>query len=112
MVASWPPTSGAMRTSVARTTPAIGGAGSARNRKYPPMHAASRTTPSPSRLLAMLLAMRQPPLNVSRRDHGKSEINKRDDPQPTPVGCDLPEARAQLIDTHDAVDRPIRGEDE
>ena len=36
MAASWPPTSGATRISVARTTPTIGGAGSGRHSKYPP----------------------------------------------------------------------------
>ena len=33
MAASWPPTSGATRISVVRTTPTIGGVASARHRK-------------------------------------------------------------------------------
>src|SRR4051794_3296523 len=105
---SWPPTSGAMRTSVARTTPEIGEAGSGRNRRYPPTPAAIRTTPITS---IRRLAMNEPPLDQSRRHHGKGEIDDRQAQQPAPVARHLPEARAELIDADEAVDREIRRED-
>ena len=35
----------------------------------------------------------------------------RKDPQPAPVARHLPQARAQLVDADDAVDREIRRED-
>src|SRR5258708_28801631 len=57
------------------------------------------------------LGMGAPPLDQSCRHHRKCEINKRKDPQPAPVTRHLPEARAQLVDAHDAVDREIRGKD-
>src|SRR3954465_13232085 len=97
-----------MRTSVARTTPDIGAAGSGRPRRYPPAQAAIRTIPS---MRIRRLATDMPPLDQSRRHHGKHEIGKRKDPQPTPVSRHLPQARTQLVDAHDSVDREIRGED-
>ena len=46
IAASWPPTSGATRTSVVRTTPTIGGVGSGRDSQYPPAPAATTMRPS------------------------------------------------------------------
>src|ERR1043166_1348870 len=110
MPASWPPTSGARRISVARTTPAIGPAGAGRNRKYPPTPAATRTAPR-TMVRRRTSAMGAPPLDQSDGHHGKREVGKREDPQPQPITRHLPQARAQLVDPHDAVDREIRGED-
>src|SRR5882672_1098146 len=108
MVASWPPTSGATRTSVARTTPVMGTGGSGRNRRYPPRPAATRTTPS-TRIRRLSMGMS--PLDHSRRDHGEREICERKHPKPPPITRHLPQGRAQLVDADDAVDREIRWED-
>src|SRR5262245_39933264 len=97
-----------MRTSVARTTPEIGGAGEGSNRRYPPTQAATKTTPS-TRIRR--LAMGGSPLDQGHGHHCKREISDRKDPQSRPVTPDLPQARAQLVDTNEAVDREIRRED-
>src|SRR5262245_29590554 len=109
MAASWPPTSGATRTSVVRTTPTIGAAASDRHRTYPPAPAATRTRPSA--IMTLRLAMAAPPLDDERRQHRQREISSGEQPQTAPVVCHLPEARAELVDAHHAVDREIRRED-
>ncbi len=57
------------------------------------------------------LAMRLPPFDQECRQHCEREIDDGQAPQPAPVVCHLPQARAQLIDAHEAVDREIRWED-
>src|SRR5262245_8881468 len=108
MLASWPPTSGARRISVARTTPVMGGGASGRNRRYPPTPAATRMKPN-TKIRA--LAIGSPPLDQRRRHHGKREIDDREGPQPGPIARHLPQGRAELADPHESVDREIRGED-
>src|SRR5262245_65370397 len=97
MLASWPPTSGARRISVARTTPVIGAGGAGRKRRYPPTPAATRTRPS-TRILR--LPMGAPPLDQGRRHHGEREINECKDPESSPVAHHLPQARAQRSEEH------------
>src|SRR5262245_30884290 len=106
MVASWPPTSGASRIWVERTTPAMGAGGSGRKRTYPPPTAAARMSPSTT-TRRRALAMGLPPFHHSRRNRGEREIRERKYPQPQPVVRHLPEARAQLADADDAIDREI-----
>ena len=55
--------------------------------------------------------MRLPPLDEKRGHHREHEIDDRQDPKPAPVARHLPQARAQLIDANDAVDREIGGKD-
>src|SRR5262249_8043648 len=62
-------------------------------------------------VLRHALAMGVPPLDQSRRDHGERKIDEHKDPQSLPVARNLPEARTQLVDAHDSVDREIGGED-
>src|SRR5262249_1588570 len=105
MVVSWPPTSGATRISVTRTTPTIGAAFE-RHTRYPPVPAATRT-----RLTAImvtdLLAMRLSPLDEECGHHREREIDDRQNPQTPPVARHLPQACAQLVDAHESVDREI-----
>src|SRR4051812_17393580 len=110
MVASWPPTSGATRISVVRTTPAMVGGGSGRKRRYPPTPAATRT-PLSTTIRLRASAMGAPPLDQGCRHDGEHEVDERKDPQPKPVTRNLPQACAQLVDADDAVDREIGGED-
>src|SRR5262245_16823268 len=111
MAASWPPTSGATRTSVVRTTPAMGAACSSCHRTYPPAPAATSSRPSTMMTADLRLAMRLPPLAHKRRQHREREISGGEEPQAPPVVHHLPQAGAELIDAHDAIDREIRGED-
>src|SRR5262249_13260292 len=110
MAASWPPTSGAMRTSVVRTTPTTGSAGRGRHRRYPPMPATTRIRASTMMPRTVRLAMRTPPLDDNRGNHREREIDDGQAPQAAPVARDFPQARAQLIDANDAVDGEIRRE--
>ena len=75
MAASWPPTSGATRTSVVRTMPTTGGGGSGRHRKYPPTPAAITMPPSAMMREALRLAMHLPPLGESCGNHREREID-------------------------------------
>src|SRR5262245_32707571 len=109
MAASWPLTSGATRTSVVRTTPTTGGDGSVRQSRYPPRPAAIMTTPSAMMRAGLRLAMQLPPLDEERRKHREREVNHGKSPEAAPIARHLPQAGAQLIDAHDAVDREIRG---
>src|SRR3954447_1135738 len=52
-----------------------------------------------------------PPCNEMRRDRSQDEITERQSPEPAPVLRHLPQARPQLADAHDAVDREIRRKD-
>src|SRR4029450_5861320 len=45
-----------------------------------------------------------------RRHHSKREVSKHKYPEPAPVTRYLPKACAELVDTHNTVDREIRRE--
>src|SRR5215470_7407130 len=109
MDASWPPTSGATRTSVVRTTPMIGVASARRHRTYPTTPAATRVRPS-AMPTAARLAMRSPPLDERCGNHRERKIDDGQAPQAAPVVHHLTKACAQLADADDAVDRKIRRE--
>src|SRR5262245_38379533 len=110
MAASWPPTSGATRISVVRTTPTSGAGGAECHRSYAPMPATARLKPS-AIVRMCFLAMRRPPFDERGRYHGEREIDHGKGAEPTPVVHHLPQARAQLVDADDAVDRKIGRED-
>src|SRR5215475_4337528 len=109
MAASWPPTSGATRTSVVRTTPTMGEGAARRHRTYPPTPAAMRIRPS-AMPTAARLAMRSPPLGERCGNHREREIDDGQAPQTAPVEDHLTKTCAQLADADDAVDRKIRRE--
>src|SRR5262245_973268 len=109
-VASWPPTSGATRISVVRTTPTIGAVGPGRHRRYRPAPTAARTRATTMMRRCPLLAMHPPPLDDRGRYHGKREIGESQVPQGAPSVRHLPQARAQLVQPDDAVDGGIRRE--
>src|ERR1700751_1923915 len=110
MLASWAATSGATRISVTRTTPTMGVSSVVRNSSYPRAPAATST-----RAIAMMparfLAMRLPPLDEECGHHRQHEIADGENPKAPPVARDLPQARAQLVDAHEPVDREVRRED-
>src|SRR5262245_64387278 len=108
MAASWPLTSGATRTSVVRTTPTIDGGGSGRKSRYPPTPAAITTTPSAIMCAGRRLAMRLPPPDEKRGNHREREVDHGKCPEAAPIARHFPQAGAQLIDAHDAVDREVR----
>src|SRR5215475_4783826 len=56
------------------------------------------------------LAMRLSPLEEMERADRQNEIDAGQHPQPAPIARNLPQARAQLIDADDAVDRKVRRE--
>src|SRR5262245_51664361 len=109
MAASCPPTSGATRISVMRTTPTRGGVPSERHSTATARPAAARA--KPTAIIAGLLAMGLPPLQEERGRHCKSEIDDGQNPQTPPVSCHLPQTCSQLVDTHESVDREKGGED-
>src|SRR5215475_1630159 len=110
MAASWPPTSGATRTSVVRTTPTIGAAGSGRQRKYPLTPTTTRMTPNPTMRAGLRLAMYPSPSDEKRGNHRESEREEGQAPEAAPVVGHLLQAGAQLVDADNAVDREIRRE--
>src|SRR5262245_66213978 len=109
MDASWPPTSGATRTSVVRTTPTMGEASARRHSTYPATPAATRMRPS-AMPTAARLAMRSPPLDERCGNHREREIDDGQAQQAAPVVHHLTKACDQLADADDAVDREIRRE--
>src|SRR5262249_5749183 len=109
MAVSWPPTSGATRISVTRTTPTMGAAASGRHRRYAPTPAATRTRPAV--MMVARLAMRLPPLDQECGHHRDHEIDRRQNPKAAPVVRHLPEAGAQLVDAHEPIDREIGRKD-
>src|SRR5262245_51529047 len=111
IAASWPPTSGATRTSVVRTTPTIGGVAVGRDSQYPPAPTASATMPNALIRPSLPLTMHLPPLDQKCRHHRECEIDDREAPQSAPIADELPQGGAQLIDANEAVDREIRRED-
>src|ERR671937_355773 len=108
MAVSWPPTSGATRTSVARTTPTIGEASARPHKRYPPVPAATRRSPSATIPLPARLSMRAPSLDQCRGHHRKGEIDDGESPQAAPVARHLPGGCAKLVDADYAIDREIR----
>src|SRR5262245_34922035 len=110
MLASWPPTSGATRTSVVRTAPTMASV-SGRQKTYPPTLAAAITRPSTTMPASLRLAMQASPPDHGRGNHREHEVDDGQDPEALPVVRDFPQARAQLVDAHDAIDGEIRRED-
>src|SRR5438309_1629405 len=82
---------GATRISVARTTPTMGEASARPHKTYPPMPAATRTSPSAMIPLPVRLSMRAPSLDQRRGHHRKHEIDDGESPQAAPVAHHLPE---------------------
>src|SRR5262245_27993247 len=107
MAASWPPTSGATRISVTRTTPTMGVLALDGQSAYPPMPAAM-STKAAAMMVARFLAMRLPPLDDERGHHCEHEIDRRHDPQTAPVARHVPQAGAELVDARYPVDCEIR----
>src|SRR5262245_25125821 len=106
IAASWPPTSGATRISVVRTTPTMGSTASDRHNAYAPAPAAMRLTPTA--MMAMrVLGMCPSPLDHERGHHCEREIDGRQDPKAAPGARHLPQACAELIDADDTVDGEI-----
>src|SRR5919201_2341283 len=108
MAVSWPPTSGAARTSVARTTPTLGETSAEPHKRYPPRPAATRTSPSAMIPFPARLTMRAPPLDQRCGHHRKREIDDGESPQTAPVVRHLPEGCAELVDADESIDREIR----
>ena len=75
MVASWPPTSGATRTSVARTMPTMGALLAGCHSTYPTAPAATSSNPSAMIPADLRLAMPAPPLDDKRGYHREREID-------------------------------------
>src|SRR5262245_14294650 len=92
-----------------RTTPTRGGVRSERHSISTARPPAARA--KPTAIITGLLAMGLPPLQEERGRHSKSEIDDCQNPQTPPVSCHLPQARSQLVDTHESVDREKGGED-
>src|SRR5215475_1756062 len=108
MAASWPLTSGATRTSVVRTTPTTGGDGWERQSRYPPTPAAITTTPSAIMRVGRRLGMHAPPPDEKRGNHREREVDHGKCPEAAPIARHFPQAGAQLIDAHEAVDGEVR----
>src|SRR5438128_669757 len=106
IAASWPPTSGATRTSVVRTTPTMGAVASELRMTY--VATPTATTAKATAMIATpLLAMGLPPFDQECGYHRDREIDDRQNPEATPVARHLPEACAELIDADDAVDGEV-----
>src|SRR5262245_35728798 len=111
MVASWPPTSGATRISVARTTPTTDAACPGGHRRYPPAPAAASRRPSAMIRGCPGLAIRLPPFGQTRRNDCEREVADGEEPEASPGVRHVPEIRAQLANADDGVDREIGRED-
>src|SRR5262245_7778067 len=109
MEASWPVTSGSTRTSVVRTTPMIGGPGSApcATQTAAP---ATRTSPTAMRPIRLGLGMDLPPFHGISRDDRQREIDQSEAPESDPVAGDLPDVSAQLVGADQYIDGEIRRE--
>src|SRR5215813_876915 len=105
MAASWPPTSGATRISVARTTPTTEAACTGGHRRYPPTPAAARRRPSTMMRGWPWLAICVPPFGQARRNDCEREVADGEEPKASPGVRHVPEIRAQLANPDDAVDR-------
>src|SRR5262245_25869595 len=111
MIASCPPTSGATRISVPRTTPITDAACSGGQRRYPPPPTAARRRPSAMICGCPWLAIRVPPFAHARRKDCEREVADGQDPEASPGVCHVPEIGAQLANADDRVDREIGRED-
>src|SRR5262245_15761521 len=98
-----------MRIWVPRTRPTMGAASPRGHSTYAPAPTAMRMRPSVTTLRPRL-AMHAPPLDEKSRHHGEREIDDGLAPQAAPIPRHIPEACAELIDAHHAVDRQIRRE--
>src|SRR5215468_4455167 len=98
MAASWPPTSGATRISVARTTPTTEADCTGGHRRYPPTPAAARRRPSTMMRAWPWLAIRLPPFGQTRRNDCEREVADGEEPEASPGVRDLPKTRSQLVD--------------
>src|SRR5262245_17190652 len=110
IAASWPPTSGATRICVARTSPITGAGDSGRCRKNVAPPAATRAA-RPSHARRRRLANVPPPPNHGHRRRREREVDGGKDAEPGPIARHLPQRRAELVDADDSVDREIGGED-
>src|SRR5262245_21421921 len=111
MIASCPPTSGATRISVPRTTPITDAACSGGQRRYPPPPAAARRRPSAMIRGCPWLAIRLPPFGQARRKDCEREVADGEEPETLPGVCHVPEIGAQLANPDDRIDREIGRED-
>src|SRR5262245_28475571 len=98
MAASCPPISGAICTSVVRTTPTIGAKRSWRNTKYaaaiPKSAMTARIAKRRRRTLVMgVLRSKQP-----RRQRGEHEIHGGHNPQAAPIRPDLRKVGSHLVE--------------
>src|SRR5215468_9547544 len=107
MAASCPPTSGASRISVARTTPTTDAACPGGHRRYPPAPAAARRGPSAMIRGCPALAICVPPFGQMRRNDCEHEVADGEEPEASPGVRYVPDIRPQLVDADDAVDRQI-----
>src|SRR4029077_10968940 len=104
IVTSWPPTSGATRISVVRTTPTRVAVSLLCHSAYPPALSAMRTRPSTA---CVRLSMQPPPHDDIGGHYREQEIENGQQPEPAPVVHNLREACSKLVDAHEAVDREI-----
>src|SRR5262245_49032199 len=111
MAASWPPTSGAIRTWVVRTTPIRGVVRPDGKRRYIAAPAAAVSMNAMTLYSCFRLAIYAPPLHESCRRHRKDEIDNGEEPEAAPVVHYVPQACAELVDAVDSVDRQIGGKD-
>src|SRR5262245_44718743 len=84
---------------------------SGRHRTYPTAPAATTRRPSAMMRRRLRLAIRMPPVDQMRRKHREQEIYDCQEPKAGPSVRHLPQARTELVDAHDAVDREIGGKD-
>src|SRR5215831_2755746 len=65
-------------------------------------------TPSATMRVGLRLGMRAPPLDEKRGNYRKHEVDSGKGPEAAPIKRHFPQAGAQLIDAHHAVDREVR----
>src|SRR5258705_6518575 len=111
MTASWPPTSGAARISVARTTPTTDAVCPGGHRRYPPAPAAARRRPSTIIRGCRGLAIRVPPFDQTCGNDCEHEVADGEEPKASPGVRHVPKICAQLANADDAVDREIGRKD-
>src|ERR1700755_3286803 len=93
-----------------RTTPTIAGSGTGRQMKYALTPAATARSAGTTIRVSLGLAMRLPPLDDDRRHHREHEVDAGEEPQSAPGVHPLPQARTELADANEAVDRKVRRE--
>src|SRR5262249_30101038 len=65
-------------------------------------------TQSATMRAGLRLGMRAPPLDEKRGNYRKHEVDSGKGPEAAPITRHFPQAGAQLIDAHHAVDREVR----